>query len=45
MARCLEEFEIGPIKTTIPFYSTLCQHARFINSDIDTGFIERQFGP
>ena len=44
MVRCLEEFEIGPIKTTIPFYSTLCQHARFISSDIDTGFIERQFG-
>lgn len=43
LARCLDEFQIAPIKTTIPFYRELCAHPKFRSADIDTGFIERNF--
>ena len=43
MRRCLEEIEIGPIKTTIPLLHRIFNHADFIRSKIDTGFIERAF--
>ncbi len=43
MARCLEEFEIGPIKTTVPFYREICGHTNFLSGEVDTGFIERHF--
>jgi acetyl-CoA carboxylase biotin carboxylase subunit len=43
MRRCLEEIEIGPIKTTIPLLHRIFNHADFINGKIDTGFIERTF--
>ena len=43
MRRCLEEMEIGPIKTTIPLLHRIFNHADFIGGKIDTGFIERAF--
>ncbi|UCD27652.1 MAG: acetyl-CoA carboxylase biotin carboxylase subunit [Planctomycetota bacterium] len=41
MQRCLEEFVIEPIKTTIPIHREIFSHTRFIKGDVDTGFIER----
>jgi acetyl-CoA carboxylase biotin carboxylase subunit len=43
MRRCLDEFEVGPIKTTIPILQKIFSHADFVNGNIDTGFIERTF--
>ncbi|HPF37121.1 MAG TPA: acetyl-CoA carboxylase biotin carboxylase subunit [Phycisphaerae bacterium] len=43
MRRCLDEFEIGPIKTTIPILQRIFSHADFVSGNIDTGFIERTF--
>lgn len=44
MRRALAEFEIGPIKTTIPLHQKIMEHADFVSGDFDTGFIERAFG-
>jgi acetyl-CoA carboxylase, biotin carboxylase subunit len=41
MRRCLDEFHIAPIKTTIPLLRQIFATAEFANSKIDTGFIER----
>jgi acetyl-CoA carboxylase, biotin carboxylase subunit len=41
MRRCLDEFEIGPIKTTIPLHQKIFSHACFQKGQVDTGFIER----
>lgn len=41
MRRCLDEFHIEPIKTTIPLLKQIFEHSDFMNSNIDTGFIER----
>ncbi|RIK68144.1 MAG: acetyl-CoA carboxylase biotin carboxylase subunit [Planctomycetota bacterium] len=41
MRRCLEEFHIEPVKTTIPLLKQIFEHSDFMNSNIDTGFIER----
>jgi acetyl-CoA carboxylase biotin carboxylase subunit len=41
MRRCLDEFHIGPIKTTIPVLREIFGHGDFASSNIDTGFIER----
>ena len=41
MQRCLEEFDIEPIATTIPIQQEICSHPRFLKADVDTGFIER----
>ncbi len=43
MRRCLDEFQVGPIKTTIPLLQRIFSHADFVSGDIDTGFIERAF--
>ena len=43
MRRCLDEFCIAPIKTTLPLLRDIFSHADFANSKIDTGFIERTF--
>ncbi|MCG8405505.1 MAG: acetyl-CoA carboxylase biotin carboxylase subunit [Phycisphaerales bacterium] len=43
MSRCLDEFEISPIKTTIPLLRKIFKHPDFAQSKIDTGFIERTF--
>jgi acetyl-CoA carboxylase biotin carboxylase subunit len=41
MHRCLEEFVIEPIRTTIPIHSEIFTHTHFLKGDVDTGFIER----
>ncbi|GMU21940.1 MAG: acetyl-CoA carboxylase biotin carboxylase subunit [Phycisphaerae bacterium] len=41
MRRCLDEFVIEPIKTTIPLHREILGHTRFQEGDVDTGFIER----
>jgi len=41
MRRALQEFRIGPIKTTIPLYLEILNHTDFMRSRVDTGFIER----
>lgn len=41
MKRALNEFRIGPIKTTIPAHLEILSHNLFIKNEIDTGFIER----
>ena len=43
MSRCLGEFEIGPLKTTIPFHRDVFANADFRRGDVDTHFIERHF--
>jgi len=41
MKRVLEEFQIEPIKTTIPFYLEMLSNKDFLRSKIDTGFVDR----
>jgi acetyl-CoA carboxylase biotin carboxylase subunit len=42
MERCLEEFWIEGIKTTIPFHLGVIRDMRFRRGEIDTGFVERE---
>ncbi len=44
MRRALEEFQIRPLKTTIPLHRAIMEHIDFVNGDVDTHFIERAFG-
>jgi len=41
MRRALQEYEIGGIKTTLPFFRAVMQDDEFIAGKIDTGFIPR----
>ena len=41
MQRCLTEFIIEPIKTTLPFLRRVIAHPDFVAGSIDTGFVER----
>jgi acetyl-CoA carboxylase biotin carboxylase subunit len=41
MRRALAEFDVGPIKTTIPFYRDILNHPDVVKGDLDTGFLER----
>lgn len=41
MKRCLDEFLIEPIKTTLPFLRTVLAHPDFASGNVDTGFVER----
>lgn len=43
MQRALGEFEISPIKTTIPACQAILSHTLFAEGNIDTGFIDRTF--
>lgn len=43
MQRCLHEFTIEPIKTTLPFLRKVLEHPDFASGKIDTGFVERTF--
>ncbi len=43
MQRCLAEFVIEPIKTTIPFLRKVLAHPDFATGNIDTSFVERHF--
>ncbi len=40
MQRALGEFEIGPIKTTIPFHKMLLENPLFLRGDISTHFVQ-----
>ena len=40
-ARCLSEFVIGGVKTTIPFHQKILANADFNAGNMDTGLIER----
>jgi len=43
MLRCLDEFKIEGIKTSIPLQRKILEHPEFQSAKIDTGFIERNF--
>jgi acetyl-CoA carboxylase, biotin carboxylase subunit len=45
MKRALDEFRIGPIKTTIPLHRQIMANQQFRQSKIDTGWIERTYKP
>jgi acetyl-CoA carboxylase, biotin carboxylase subunit len=44
-SRNLNEFRIGPIKTTIPLHRQIMANQQFRQSKIDTGWIERTYKP
>lgn len=39
--RCLQEFVVGGVKTTIPFHQKIVNQADFVQGNMDTGLIER----
>ena len=39
--RCLKEFIVGGIKTTIPFHQKIVNQPDFVKGNIDTGLLER----
>src|SRR5436190_5287550 len=41
MSRALAEYEIGGIKTTLPFFREIMDDEEFISGKLDTGFISR----
>jgi len=41
MRRALEEYEVGGIKTTLPFFREIIRDQEFIDGKLDTGFIPR----
>ena len=41
MRRALQEYEVGGIKTTLPFFREVVRDAEFIEGKLDTGFIGR----
>ena len=41
MRRALMEYEIGGIKTTLPFFREIMEDEEFLDSRLDTGFISR----
>jgi acetyl-CoA carboxylase biotin carboxylase subunit len=41
MKRALQEYRIGPIKTTIPFYLQIMDDPEFIKGTFDTGYIKK----
>lgn len=43
--RCLDEFVVEGIKTTLPFHQKIVNHPDFIAGKIDTGLIERMTAP
>ncbi|CAN5528828.1 acetyl-CoA carboxylase biotin carboxylase subunit [soil metagenome] len=43
MRRALQEYEVGGIKTTLPFFREVVEDAEFIEGKLDTGFISRFF--
>ena len=43
MRRALQEYEVGGIKTTLPFFREIVEDADFIEGKLDTGFIPRFF--
>ncbi|MCK4342977.1 MAG: acetyl-CoA carboxylase biotin carboxylase subunit [Phycisphaerae bacterium] len=45
MGRALDEFTIGPLKTTIPIHRAIMEQVDFVKGNVDTTFIERTFSP
>ncbi len=43
MRRALAEYEVGGIKTTLPFFREIMEDQEFIDGKLDTGFISRFF--
>ncbi|MCF7958759.1 MAG: acetyl-CoA carboxylase biotin carboxylase subunit [Phycisphaerae bacterium] len=41
MKRALQEFKIGPVKSTIPICLEILSHPQYVKGNVDTGFIER----
>ena len=41
MRRALREYEVGGIKTTLPFFREVMDDPEFVEGKLDTGFIER----
>lgn len=41
LKRALQEYEVGGIKTTLPFFREVVDDAEFIEGNLDTGFISR----
>jgi acetyl-CoA carboxylase biotin carboxylase subunit len=41
LRRALDEYHVGGIKTTLPFFRQIVRDAEFIAGKLDTGFIER----
>ncbi|HLM59291.1 MAG TPA: hypothetical protein VK308_00675 [Pyrinomonadaceae bacterium] len=41
LRRALREYEVGGIKTTIPFFQEVVEDEEFIAGNLDTGFINR----
>lgn len=41
LRRALQEYEVGGIKTTLPFFREIVEDAEFIDGKLDTGFISR----
>jgi acetyl-CoA carboxylase biotin carboxylase subunit len=41
MRRALREYEVGGIKTTLPFFRQVMEDEEFISGNLDTGFIPR----
>jgi biotin carboxylase len=41
MRGALDEFEIGPGKTTIPFHRRMMDASQFIHADFDIHYVER----
>ncbi|MFQ5480552.1 MAG: acetyl-CoA carboxylase biotin carboxylase subunit [Thermodesulfobacteriota bacterium] len=42
MERCLDEFKIRGVKTTIPYLKNIMKDSDFIEGSFDTGYIERK---
>ncbi len=43
LRRALDEYTVGGIKTTLPFFREIIRDTEFIEGQLDTGFIERFF--
>jgi len=41
LRRCLDEFVVEGVKTTIPFHRKLIDHPDFVSGNFDTGFLDR----
>ncbi len=41
LARALSEYEVGGIKTNIPFFQSVVSHPDFVAGQLDTGFVDR----
>ena len=42
MKRVLNEFQISPLKTTIPATLRILEHDMYVNNKVDTGFVEKE---